>query len=217
MRCSKARELIALSGSGDVTTAESRRVSQHAERCAACRALAAADPLPYASLRTSVPLRDEAYAAVRARVLADLAEVRRPAFLIPMRLAAAAAAVLIVFVGMATLRMNRESAPDGARSETVATAIAPPSAAAPPLPAAADATLVPLPPKHAPKTASPSTRPVPRGPRQPSFAPSPEIAAALEQPAELRIQIQTADPAIRIIWIANPSHDDSPTSSEEKS
>ena len=214
MRCSNARTLIALSASGDVSAAESRRVRDHVARCPACRELAAADPLPFASLRTSVPLRDDGYAAVRARVLAGLASERRASFLTPIRLAMAA--VLSVLLGIGALLMNRGALEGPATPEIVEAA--PPSAIVEPLAAVVHA----APPEAAPPSdahaAPPMTPSIPRVARARTPAAEPETSVtALDAPAELRIQIQTSDPGIRIIWIVNPFHELEPTSLEEKS
>jgi hypothetical protein len=218
MRCSKVRALIALSESGDVSADESRRVTDHVARCPGCRRLAAADPLPFAALRTSVPLRDDGYAAVRARVLAGLTSDRRSPFIIPFRLATAA--VLSLLLGIGALLMNRpavedrpkpgmaEAAPSAAILEPTAAAVVAAVDAAPP--DAAPASVA-----HAEPRVAPPIRPVPRV--QTPAVESETALAAFEAPQELRIQIQTSDPGIRIIWIVNPSHEFEPTSLEDQS
>jgi hypothetical protein len=213
MRCSKARALISLSESDDLTAAESRRLADHVAGCTGCRRLEAADPLPFAALRTSVPLRGEHYAAVRARVLAGLASDRRLPLFTPFRLATAL--VLSALVGIGAFLMNRPAVEGLATPEIVETTT--PFAMVEPR-AAVDA----APPDEAPPSiahAEPRVAPpIPHAAPARTAATEPQSAvAALETPEELRIQIQTNDPAIRIIWIVNPSHVLEPTSLEEKS
>jgi hypothetical protein len=133
--------------------------------------------------RTPVPLRDSDYAAIRARVLAEIAheKKRRPIWRFVF---AFAAAVLVV----AVLTITR------------------PTPAPAPVGVARAVLLRPHPPLLIARKITPPTVETP-APRAPRPAPSPRkrrqpetIAAA--QP--MTIEIHTEDPDVRIIWIVNP-------------
>lgn len=216
MRCAKAQELIVLIPSGDASAVEARRVADHIERCETCSRLAAAEPLPFASLRTAVPLGQSDYAAVRARVLSGLRPDRRPSVWIsPFRLAAATVA-LVIAVGVMGLLLSRPDVAGEPRTVAVVkempertAELMPPPASIARAPEAAEGVE-----RHAreiPISAAPVADPLPSPPDPP-----PSIAA-LEKTEELRIQIQTSDPDVRIIWILNPTVEFGPIFPEEKS
>jgi hypothetical protein len=196
MRCIKAREAIVLEAGG--TAAEAERLARHLERCDECRRFAAAEVPPLVALRTPVPLREFDYAAVRARVRAELARPeRRRGFRMPLRLAMAV--TIVALAGGALFLSLRREAP----SHPTQAATARPSPAlaltrggqARSLPSIASAEPPP------PSQSIVSTHP--RTPHLSHRGPAVALVHQALQP-ELRIQIQTADPDIRIIWIANP-------------
>jgi anti-sigma factor RsiW len=83
MNCERACELIALAASGDVTLAEQAAIDRHMTSCAACREEATAvgvltDEL--AAIRGD-SLPESAFAAVRTRVVEELASRRKLAWL----------------------------------------------------------------------------------------------------------------------------------------
>jgi|GEM_PF-629849 len=208
MRCSKAREAIVLEASG--TPAEAERLSRHLERCEECRRFAAAEVPPLAALRTPVPLRDFDYAAVRARVVAELARPER--FWMLLRLAMAV--TIVALAGGALLPSLRR---DGVAQLPQAATVRPSTELSPTrggqarsLPSIA--TAEPLPPPE--QTASARPRRPHLSHRSPAVALVHQAHVHQAVEPELRIQIQTADPDIRIIWIANPVQ---PSTLKEKS
>jgi hypothetical protein len=136
---------------------------------------------------TPVPLRDSDYAAIRARVLAEIEHERqrRPLWRFAFAFAFAAA-VLVV----AVLTMTR------------------PAPAPAPVGVARAVLLRPHPPLLIARTITPSVEtPAPRAPRRaPSSIPKkprqPDETIAAAQP--MTIEIHTEDPDVRIIWIVNP-------------
>ncbi|MGA2272883.1 MAG: zf-HC2 domain-containing protein [Bryobacteraceae bacterium] len=102
MSCAIWEERVALFAGGDLGTAEAAAVERHLSACAACSALAADLRLELDGLRAAhaEPLAAERYAAVRGRVLAELANPPRRrvvwAWAWAAALAVAAAAVLVV-------------------------------------------------------------------------------------------------------------------------
>lgn len=147
-------------------------------------------------LRTPPPLSDSDYAAIRARVMAEVAHRSRPR---PFwRMALALATTLIVVLLLIPSREN-ESLPQAPRIAESGGAIQPPDASliapALPSPAAVQGAAAPSAPM-APST-SPPARVARRAPRKPPLSES--MAAA-----PLHIEIHTTDPDIRIIWIVNP-------------
>jgi len=104
MSCAIWEERVALFAGGDLGTAEAAGVERHLSQCAACNALAADLRVELDGLRQvhAEPLAAEHYAAVRGRVLAELAKPPRQraarAWAWAAALAAAAAAVLVVMM-----------------------------------------------------------------------------------------------------------------------
>ncbi len=102
MSCARWEERVALFAGGDLEMAEASRVERHLSECAACCALVADLRLELDGLREvhAEPLAAAQYAAVRERVLAELAKPprRRVAWALAWAaaLAVAAAAVLLV-------------------------------------------------------------------------------------------------------------------------
>jgi hypothetical protein len=135
--------------------------------------------------RSPVPLRDSDYAAIRARVLAEIAheQQRRPSW----RFAFAFAAAVLVVAVLTISRPTPAPAPVGVARAVllhphppllIARAITPPTVETP-----------------APRAPRPAPSPIPKKPRQP------ETIAAAEP---MTIEIHTEDPDVRIIWIVNP-------------
>jgi hypothetical protein len=120
-------------------------------------------------LRTPNPLTEFDYAAVRARVHAELARKRRP-WLMMFRFAAAFAAAVLVVLAM--IPVEPAQAPSGVRRRQSPLFL-------PPQPVRAATSVAALQTVH-------------RKRRRP---------ARKETTAVARIEIHTADPDIRIIWI----------------
>ncbi len=139
-------------------------------------------PLPLAALRTPPPLREADYAAVRARVLFEIAKrAERRGFWMFFRFAAIAAAVAAVVF----LSIPRQPA-------------VVPNLPPPPREVARRST---EPPNQQPTTNN----------QQPVVVIHHEQIAKVRKPHRaspeepMRIQIHTADPDIRIIWIVTPT------------
>lgn len=176
---------------GDLAAPELEAVERHLADCPACRE--AADQLrqSQAWLREALasPFEAEDRARLRAAVMAHLA-TPPPAprrFLVPSALLAAAAALLV-----AVLTWHPHAEGPG---------LAPPPAPHPPQTA----------PSPAPEPPKPPPGPRPQARSRPD--PQPDLAPA-GGPA--RLEFQTADPTIRIIWLAQatPQPDTNPLSPE---
>ena len=106
MSCAIWEERVALLAGGDLETGEAAGVERHLNQCAACTALAADLRRELDGLRQvhAEPLAAEHYAAVRGRVLAELAKPqRRSAVWVwswAAALAVAAAGAWVVWVAM---------------------------------------------------------------------------------------------------------------------
>jgi hypothetical protein len=155
------------------------------------------EPLDLSALRTEVPLRDADYAAIRARVRAEIAR-REERRWWPLFVRFAFAAVMIVVLAMLVVPRKEETkvAPQVVKHvpAPVTTAYAPA-----PLPAAPDSSSeflgVPRRERSLPHKTR-GTRGTPRNPEEPK-----QIA---QSPEPMRIELQTADPDVRIIWIVQP-------------
>jgi len=135
-------------------------------------------PLPLSHLRTPVPLTQLDYAAVRARVRSELARPRRSVWVLALRFAAV---VVLVFVMWPSRREVVPARPGGAAGFS------------PPVKTATQAGgLKPA----APQGPAPTQVVVHRKPRRVRRAREREQTTTLS-----RIEIHTADPDIRIIWI----------------
>ncbi|MGB9457799.1 MAG: zf-HC2 domain-containing protein [Bryobacteraceae bacterium] len=120
MSCARWEERVALFAGGDLETSEADAVERHLSKCAACSALAADLRLELDGLREvhAEPLVAAHYAAVRERVLAELAKPpqRRVAWAWAAGLAVAAAAWVVWLV----VRPNVLPAPETPRVVAVA-------------------------------------------------------------------------------------------------
>lgn len=98
MNCGKWEERIALHAGGDLPPVEAAAVDRHVAECAACQALLSGLRQTAGLLREahSEPVDSAHYAAVRARVLSELAGRQRPRW--AYALLAAAAMLLLVAV-----------------------------------------------------------------------------------------------------------------------
>lgn len=180
MNCETVRARLPLWIEGDLAGSEARDLGEHLDRCAACHDAASALRESQAWLRGGAepPFGPEDFPAFRAGVMA---EVRREAAPHPVRrgyLVPLAAAA----AAMAALALHHRPIP---------TMLSGPPGPALPKP--------PPPPPAAHKVAGGSPHP-----QQPA-----RIAPAPPQPSAIcRIEFQTADPSIRIIWLAQA---DAPT------
>jgi anti-sigma factor RsiW len=115
MSCATWEERVALFAGGDLETAEAAAVERHLSQCAACNALAADLRLELDGLRQvhAEPLAAGHYAAVRGRVLAELAKAPRQhaAWAWAAALAVAAAGACVVWVMMKPVAVTAPELP----------------------------------------------------------------------------------------------------------
>lgn len=133
-------------------------------------------------LRTQHPLRDSDLAAIRARVRSEIAQREKRSWLAVMLRFAFAAMLFVVFVPL-----TRERIPN------VPIVLSGPPASAPAAVAASRAA--------APPRVRHVRRDVARAAR--------ETRAVRAHDVVTRIEIQTADPTIRIIWLTQPKENNS--------
>lgn len=152
MTCEQARELAALAVSGDVNAAERRALDLHNSGCAECRAEAEGfeDLLLELGAMRGDALPESAGAALRARVLAEIPNRRRPGWLVAWPAFAAVLACSAVLV--VVLR-------------PVAT-VPPPAPPAAPL--VASVPIIPPPVEGAPVKPHKAVRPRPSEPEEPT-------------------------------------------------
>lgn len=197
MKCTRAREAIVLMATGDETPAERRRTESHLLLCDDCRRFAAEEPPSLALLKTSPPLHDADYAAIRARVRSQIEEPAQPRFrLLPY--AWVAAVLALVFVA-SVFEREPERAPEVTRVPEIS----------PPV-------VVTVPRPQPPEVATMESVPEPRPKRR--MAKRAPVQVASHAPAEsMRIHIQTDDPDVRIIWIVNSTQETESNLVKEKS
>lgn len=217
MTCREVSRLLPLHAGDDLSPRESAGVEAHVEACATCAAALEELRAVRAAFRDVPAPRfgSEFHADVRRAVRSRLVDERRdPSF--PQRLQAvfeaswavpiAATVVVLAFALWAAVAFRRPaeapvaSAPTPRRESPDARPAARPIAA----------------PPHVASVASPpatSRRFVPAR-RAPRDLPA---GAAMPGPALARIEIQTPNPNVRIIWLANRPPTDAPTPEEPTS
>ncbi|HKP13833.1 MAG TPA: zf-HC2 domain-containing protein [Blastocatellia bacterium] len=228
--CERVEELIPLYAGGDLGESQARDVRAHAQSCVACGVRVAEYEASQAWLRDyDAPEFDEAFVdTVRAGVMRELAagDARRPfverlrQWLAPRRLAFATAALLVILTALA-LFIYLGRARVGHQSDLTARQPPAPSVEkqdGTPNPATATGAKATTRPKSrtphrvAPTLANRSRHDAPRVKTPPGDAlavnqsgarpasPVDGSNAATQTEEKLRIEIQTADPNIRIIW-----------------
>ena len=230
MDCRRVEELIPLYVEGDLGEPQAGGVRAHAQACEACRRLVAEYGASQAWLRANdAPEFDAAFVdTVRAGVMRELAaeEARRPFverlrdWLAPRRLALVTAALAAIFVALALfVYLNRarvehqdeqtaqdNPAPRVEKRDDVANT-----------PTVISEQTAPLPKRRSPRRAAPRVKtPDDDAPIEPRLAvqsavPLDNGVVAAQTEEKLRIEIQTADPNIRIIWFApKPTETEAP-------
>jgi hypothetical protein len=140
--------------------------------------------------RSTHPLSDDELASIRASVLSTIA-ARKARRWMPIVVRFAIAAAVIVVIGIA-VRQGRGMRDEGSRAITVhASPVATPLANKP---AVIETVRVAIPPAASISTPRPIAHAVYRPEHRP--LPHPEYQT-------IRMEIRTADPDVRIIWIAN--------------
>ena len=114
MNCSDWEERIALHAGGDLPPAEAAEVERHLRECAACQVLASGLKQSLELLKEAhdEPLAPAHFSAVRARVVAELEQKRRPLWRWAWSFGLAAAiAALLVMLALRPGRTPERSAP----------------------------------------------------------------------------------------------------------
>jgi len=139
--------------------------------------------LPFKDVRSEVPLSNADFAAIRAKVMT--AVTRREKSRIPLAIRFAFAALAVVLLGLAAFLIERPSiAPKTQPRLPMASVPKPPAGVGPVTPPREAAA-----PPHHPKRI---------------HTPKPQMTVAAASPmatTDMRMEIQTADPDVRIIWI----------------
>jgi Putative zinc-finger len=238
MNCRRIAELIPLYVEGDLVEHELDRVRSHVQDCAACRARVAEYEASQAWLRAAEPPDfDEAFVdTIRFGVMRELAASeatplaeRLKRWLAPRRLAAATAALIVIFITLAFFIYQSRSRLNQ-HDDEMANGTPPPVEKKPDdvkpapgaKPEAVHHTKRRMPHRVAPLIARHSRRTIQRlnGPQdhivaQQPLKASPAVPSDNHNAAEgdemLRIEFQTANPNIRIIWFAPKQIDDAPS------
>ena len=176
MNCRDWEERIALHAGGDLPPAEAAAVERHLRECAGCQVLASGMKQSLAMLKEAhdEPLAPAHFSTVRARVMAELEQKRRPlwAWAWSFGLAAAAVALLV------TLALRPGRTPE--RRAPVVAVNHPPVVVA-----------------HEPAVPPPPHRRVVRRVVRPPIVPD------TPDPEPLIVKLQTDDPNVVIYWIAD--------------
>jgi hypothetical protein len=226
MRCDEARTSMILGASGDCAAPRLAAAEKHAASCTECaRFRTELRPLPLREVRAELPLTEGDLAVIRAGVMrtirtgASTTPWLRAFAPITAALLIAAISGLALFVTLhrsaGSSRAVRPALDSGrvgtlpgsqpARSHTAPqAAVAEQRAGLPEAVGPVAGTLQPA----APRAAS-ARRPAPREPRRAASHPRQiahaQVAALEPAPAPLRIELQTSNPNIRIIWIIGQS------------
>jgi anti-sigma factor RsiW len=176
MNCSDWEERIALHAGGDLPPAEAAEVERHLRECAACQVLASGLKQSLELLKEAhdEPLAAAHFSAVRARVVAELEQKRRPFWRRAWSFGLAAAVVAVLVM----LALQPGRTPER------------------PVPVvAANHPLVIADPEEPPAISLPHRRVARRVVRP--------IAPDTPDPEPLIVKLQTDDPNVVIYWIAD--------------
>jgi anti-sigma factor RsiW len=176
MNCSDWEERIALHAGGDLPPAETANVERHLRECAGCQVLASGLQQSLALLKEvhDEPLAPAHFSAVRARVMAELEQKRRPLWAWAWSFGLAAATVaLLVMLALRPGRTPEHRAPAVAVNH-------------PPVVTASEP-VVPPPPHR----------------RVRRRVVVPPIVPDTPTPEPLIVKLQTDDPNVVIYWIAD--------------
>jgi hypothetical protein len=196
-----------------------RRAAAHLTHCAACRQFAATSLPPLQGFREHHPLGAGDLARVRAAVLRRAGAGRRPLVAGALRWSLAGAALALLVAATVVVGGRRPVGPPVVGERPARTpAVSPPRVVAPPPQLIASSPDLPEAAELATGAAGTTSRPVAvaatRGHERPpavdaappqregAGVPAAEWVAADDAPA-LRIELRTADPDVRIIWLAN--------------
>jgi hypothetical protein len=240
MTCNRIEEWIPLYVEGDLGEPQASQLQAHAQTCEACGALLAQYESSQAWLRAeATPVFDEAFVdTVRAGVMREITAIRlrRPFverlrdWIAPRRVVLASAALMLIFIALAAfiyLSRSRVNHQDAVAQHTPAPPVERESKGTPA--PTIDKDKVGLPPKRRTPYRAVQTlaKHAPRNSRRVRVTPASALAQARlvtppvapiegrDAPSQtderLRIEIQTADPTIRIIWFApKPTEADAP-------
>ncbi|MFL6214691.1 MAG: anti-sigma factor family protein [Blastocatellia bacterium] len=240
VNCKRVEEWIPLYVEGDLRESQANDLRAHAQTCEACGALMAQYEQSQAWLRVNAtPTFDESFVdTIRAGVMREISAInlRRPfvervrEWIAPRRFALVTAALMLIFIALAAFVYLSRSRSNHQVAVTAKLMPAPPvekKVEGTPTPTAVSGDQNPQPKRRTPRRAVPmlaghSRRIAPRiettpgnalAQTQPAALPAAPIDSSNATPKEekLRIEIQTADPTIRIIWFApKPAETDAP-------
>lgn len=213
MNCTYAKEMLPLFITGDLSAADMNAVGEHVSRCEACRTqiaeiTAARDWLKQAA---NPALDEDFYDRIRGSVWNSIdADAGRPrwwTFLMPALswrpVMATAAAVLLAVFGLIAISDKKNVSTRTVPPQHVTAEL---SAQAPEPAATADQRVAPQYKRRVkPDTAAPRIAlPAPAAPIPPlgDMAEAASDTQSIEESGMMRIEIQTADPNIKIIWLA---------------
>jgi hypothetical protein len=230
MNCRRREELIPLYVEGDLGEQSASQMRAHLQACAACRARAAEYEVSQAWLRAyGPPDFDEAFVdSIRAGVMRELAASeatppfveRLKRWLAPRRLAAATAALIVILIALALFIYSSKSRVNHQDDQVAGHQFAPPDET--PADNQKAPTDKPQRSSHAPRRTLRHAAPLlaNHSRRDARRATTPQDHFVAQQPLKaipavpvndnaatyseerLRIEFQTADPNIRIIWFA---------------
>ena len=202
MNCRKARGIVALRDGEDATPRECEALEQHLVSCDACSAAASSwRPLSLSRARSRVPLTDADYEAVRRSVMDRIEPAPQrvgPEFL--LRVAAAGAFVILALVAGSLSRRSGE-VPVVKTQQNAVAGIVPVDPGVSRVAPAGDSV------EGGDPGTSRSEVEIATAPREtPVEVPAERLAVILPQQQEnreVRIEMQTSDPNIRIIWVSS--------------
>jgi anti-sigma factor RsiW len=212
MNCTYAKELLPLFITGDLSAADISAVGEHVSRCESCRSqtaemTAARDWLKQAANPAfGEDFYDQMRAGVWNRIDAGANRPRWWTFMMPdwtsRPVMATAAAVLLVVAGLIAIGDRKSIRPPLVPPQPVTAVLSAPA----PEVANADQRVAPqYKPRVKPDPAAPKIAvPAPVAPIPPlgDTAEAASDAESIEESGMMRIEIQTADPNIKIIWLA---------------
>ncbi|MBW3671956.1 MAG: zf-HC2 domain-containing protein [Acidobacteria bacterium] len=219
MRCSKYRTLIYLQESGDATPRQQLKLERHLHTCDGCRDLASSlEPLPLHEVRSELPLENRELEQIRRSVMTGIspAQAGRGSML---RFALITASTLVVLTGAMFIALHQPGEGPGVSEARVTDAPFVESATVsgdrgrresvtPQNPAAelesAERTDESAPhiqvPAEQEKEAEALLATGAWQPEQEAIDPAPELET---KATAVRIELQTSNPNVRIIWIAS--------------
>lgn len=236
--CTRVNELLPLYVADDLSAAQAQTIARHLQTCAGCRTTTDEYAASHAWLQAGAQatFEDEFYADIRAGVLRQIRQSQTPAPFFAPRFGrsfayVAASLALLALIGVLAWHVQNQPARD--KDTLIAKGTPEPTPAATPERLASPTSgteqrsdqaprirqAIYKPPhvhRHTPRIVEPTQAVVIHTP-VPTLTPAPHDAAPQTAPEVARIEMQTADPNIRIIWLASqPVADDAQTQPEKQ-